>query len=562
MTTHRTYGIRETLDGAQRLRQIVRVLFAAGFEQYVDAARLRYLVPVTSRFSRGWTPRRSVPVLPVEVRLRRAFEELGTTFVKLGQMLSMRPDLVGEAAATEFAKLQENVRPIPHADVLAAVETSLGRSWHAVFRSIAQKPLAAASVAQVHRAVTKQGKAIVLKVQRPGIRAEVMRDLHILALLARLLERYVPAARSYQPVEILRTFSAWTVRELDFTVEAGHVERFREDFAREPRMHVPAVHWAYTRPDLLALDEVTGTRITDAAGMRRAKIQRRKTAQFVMEAFLRQFFVTGFFHGDPHPGNLLATADGGIVLYDFGIMGFLHAHLRDDLVAVFQAYVRRDVDAYLRHVLDLSRLAPDADVGAFKNEVRTIMDGLLYRPTAHKGIPEAFWRIIVAGGSHGVRFPTDLVLFAKALITIEGVIRTLDPHMEIDAAMAPLFAQLEADRIDPRAWLPEAREHGLELARRLSQLPERTEALLKRVEEGRFSVRLDLDELKVLLDEFDRENDLRVLAVVSTGLLVAATMLIAYPEAFTGAALFGKVGLLGAGALLIAVFFQARRKPA
>lgn len=555
-------AITQTLDDAHRLREIVRVLFVAGFEQYIEAARLRALVPFPHRLRRGLRPAPVGPAAPIEVRFRKACEQLGPTFVKLGQMLAVRPDVVGEEAAAEFAKLQERAAAVPYAEILAAVEEQLGGSWNKHFRSIAARPVASASIAQVHRAVTHDGRHVVLKVQRPGIRAEVTRDLHLLAVLARLLERYVPASRNYQPAEIVRTFSEWTLRELDFTIEAGHVERFRADFAEEPRMHVPAVHWEYTRPGLLALDEVPGVRLSDARRLRGKKIRRKETAAFVMEAFLRQFFVTGFFHGDPHAGNLLVAPGGGIVLYDFGIMGYLPSTLRYELVSAFQAYLRRDMEAFVKHVLDMSTLAPEADVGGFAAEVRKHVDAVIYRPAARKGLPQAYYQIIVSGGRHGVRFPVDLVLFAKALLTVESVLRTLDPRINMDAAMAPLFDQLTMSRLDPRSWLPEAREEALELVRKLPLIPERTSALLKRMDEGHFSVRLDLDELKSLMEEFDRENDLRVLAVVAAGVLVASALLLASPDALPWGSAFGKMGLAAAAVMLLGVFLQARHTPA
>ncbi|MEK7073455.1 MAG: AarF/UbiB family protein [Patescibacteria group bacterium] len=556
------YNLSRTIDDAQRLREIVRVLFSAGFEQYIGAARLRALVPLPHRLRHGLRSASVGPVAPVEVRFRRACEELGPTFVKLGQMLAVRPDVVGEDAAAEFAKLQERAAVVPYAEVLAVLQENLGGDWKKFFRSVTPRPIASASVAQVHRAVTLDGTHIVLKVQRPGIRVDMMRDLHLLALLARLLERYVPAARNYQPTEIVRTFSAWTLQELDFTVEAGHIERFRADFDEEPRMHIPAVHWEYTRPGLLALDEVSGIRLSETKKLRGKRVSRKDTAAFILEAFLRQFFVTGFFHGDPHPGNLLVAPGGGIVLYDFGIMGYLPSALRYELVSAFQAYLRRDMDAYVKHILDLSSLTSDVDVAGFSAEVRKHVDAVAYRPVGRKGLPLAFYKIIVSGSQHGVRFPTDLVLFAKALLTVENVLHTLDPKLNFDTAMTPLFDQMTMSRLDPRSWLPEAREETMEFVRRLPLLPERTSALLKRMEEGNFSVRLDLDELKSMLEEFDRENDLRVLAVVATGVLVASVLLLASPDSLPWGNTFGKMGLAASAVMLLGVFLQARQRPA
>ncbi|TAK05559.1 AarF/ABC1/UbiB kinase family protein [Patescibacteria group bacterium] len=556
------YNLRRGIDDAQRLREIVSVLFEAGFERQLQDINLCRLVPLPRRLVCGLRAAQAGPAVSVEVRFRKACEQLGPTFVKFGQMLALRPDVVGEDAAAEFAKLQERAAPVPYADVLAALEEQLGGGVKTFFRSVSPRPIASASMAQVHRAVTHDGKHIVLKVQRPGIRAEVTRDLHLLALLARLLERALPAARNYQPVDIVRTFSEWTLRELDFTVEAGHVERFRADFAEEPRMHVPAVHWDYTRPGLLALDEVSGIRLGQLKRLRSTKVNRKETAAFVMEAFLHQFFVTGFFHGDPHPGNLLVAPGGGIVLYDFGIMGYLPSALRYELVSAFQAYLRRDMEAFVKHVLDMSTLAPEADVVGFSAEVRKHVDAVVYRPSSHKGLPHAYYKIIVSGGRHGVRFPTDLVLFAKALLTIETVLQKLDPKINLDASMAPLFDQLTMARLDPRSWLPETREEALEFVRKLPLIPERTSALLKRMEEGNFSVRLDLDELKVLMEEFDRENDLRILAIVAAAILVASALVLASPGVLPWGSVFGKMGLLAAAVMLLGVFLQARHKPA
>jgi ubiquinone biosynthesis protein len=575
--------LKETIGDINRFRRVIMVLFEEGLSFFVDDLRLRYLLPTSTRLRcalmRGAKEcRRAIlgpeAAPPPEVRFRRAFERLGATFVKLGQILSTRSDLIPPQYVKEFAKLRDEVPPLPAGLAEKVVEKELGRPLMEMFRSFAKKPLAAASLAQVHKAVLKDGTPVAVKVRRPGIDHVVRNDIHILAYLAYLLEQHVPPSRRFRPTRIVKEFADWTLRELDFEFEGASIERFGQNFAGAGSVVIPKVFWKMTTRSVLTMELVEGISVDDAAGLKKAHIDRKELALVGLNFGFKQLFTDGFFHGDPHPGNMVAlpplkpAAEGEpssgprLGLYDFGIVGSISEKVRYELVSCFMSFVNKDIEMYIKHILDLAESLEDADVETFSSEVRAMLTGVLYKPMEKKRLGQSFYNVLLAGAGRGILFSRELLLVGKSLLTIEDVGLSLYPDVDLEAELRPYLGQVFRQEFSPKKIAKDAQATAFDTFYFMKHLPEQTRLLLDRLSSGQVGVKIDLQELRDLKAEFDRENDVRVLAILAAAMLLASAAAIRLDQA---AVTWGMdIGRLGFGVsiiLVLWVFYLVNRSP-
>ncbi len=578
-------SLKETIGDIKRFRTVVTVLFEEGLSFFVDDLRLRYLVPLRSRMRclvvRGAKEcRRAVlgpeAPPPPEVRFRRSFERLGATFVKLGQILSTRSDLLPPQYVAEFAKLQDEVPPLAPGVAVRAVEKEFGKPIGQLFRSFERRPLAAASLAQVHRAVLADGTQVAVKIMRPGIDETVRNDIHILAYLASLLEQHVPASRRYRPLRIVKEFADWTLRELDFELEAANIGRFAENFAGDPEVIIPRVHWPLTSKAVLTMDYVAGIKISDRAAMKRARIDGKQAALLGLRFGFKQLFTDGFFHGDPHPGNMVAIPPDKpkkgqdpsevpglrLGLYDFGIVGSISERIRFELISCFLSFANKDVESYIKHVLELAESVEGADVGAFAVAARNDLTGIIYKPTDKKRVGASFYNVLMSGARHGIQFSRELLLVGKTLLTIENVGLGLYPDIDLGETIKPYLNEVFRQEFNPKKIVHDARTTAFDTFYLLKHLPEQTRRLMERLSSGEIGVKIDLQELRDLKAEFDRQNDIRVMAVMAAALLLASAAALRLDQ--TAAAWGLDIGRLGLGVSLILiawVFYLVSRPP-
>ncbi|MFH2063475.1 MAG: AarF/ABC1/UbiB kinase family protein [bacterium] len=575
--------LRSTVGDLRRLRTIVSVLWDEGYDFLVDELQLRYLIPyrvrLRARFRLGVglagerLLRRAPHDVPPEVRLRRAFERLGPTFMKLGQLLSVRPDVVPAEYVRELAKLQDRGPQLGLGVAEKVVERELGQPIENLFRSFDPDPLAAASLAQVHRAELRDGTPVAVKVRRPSVAGTVRGDIHILTHLAALLERHVPGSRRFRPVELVREFADWTLKEIDLEVEGANMDMFRESLQKMPEVVVPRVHWDYVSPSVLVSDLIEGLKVDDLPALDAAGVDRRRLAEIGLRVGLHQFLINGFFHADPHPGNLTALPERGrpgddgylplrLGLYDFGLVGHISDRFRFELISCFVSFVERDEDSYVQHVMDLAEVEDGADVRSFESEVRTVLAGVLHKPAERKSMAAAFYRVVVAGAAHGVVFPTDLVLLAKSFMTVESIGLSLWPEIDLESEMRPFLAEVVKEELDPSRLVSDIKVSAFDSLYQLRQLPRETRTLLERLGRGEVGVKVNLQELRDLKEEFDRQNDVRVLSLLAVTLILASAIVLRLDSGVRTLGLpLGEFGLIVGGVTVGWLLRLIRRRP-
>ncbi len=430
-----------------RATEIVRILSANGFEFLVDAAGFGRYSAVVRWGARAWPGPRPKPTPasgePLPVRLRIVLEQLGPTFVKGGQLLALRPDLLPPAYGEELRKLQAEVSPFPAAKAREIVESELGMSVGEAFHSFEDEPFAAASLSQVHRAVRHDGRVVAVKVQRPDVEAAFDADLALLALGAARLQRRVASSWSISPVDTIAELDRWSRRELDFRGEARTAQAVARMFADDDDVVIPEVDTTRTTRRVLTMDLIEGVHPTSAQTLRSAGIDVDRVVETGTHAMVRQVFGFGLFHADPHPGNILVQPGGQVAFLDFGLFGRLDGRQRRHVGLVVWAMINGDLDQIADLLLRLAVLKPGADVRGFRDAISDLLNEWLGE-AQRTSIPRLLLRALGSGGTHGVTFSADLVLLARALISLEATVVRLQPGAKLTDRLSPSLPELKS----------------------------------------------------------------------------------------------------------------------
>jgi len=517
--------LRSRYRDFRRLRAIALVLAKYGFGELASVLVAHY------PFLKFSSPRVEAELSRGE-RLRLALEELGPTFVKLGQILSLRPDLVPPDIAGELRKLQDEAPSFPFSEVKAQIESELGQPLAALFQEFEEKPLAAASLAQVHRARTREGELVAVKVQRPGIREAIEADLDILFELARLGKRRLPSGELYDPVGAVEEFTRTIHEELDFTREGRHMEIFKHNFAEDETIYVPKVFWEYTTPHVLVMEYIQGIKISDLEQLEAAGLDRKAIARNGAQAILKQVFEHGFFHADPHPGNLLVLPGNVIAPLDFGMMGRLDEELRTLVAELLAGFVKKDVDRIIGALREMGSLDAEVDMQAFRVELSGLIDRYYGVPLKRLDLRRIFEEGMALVRNFHIKVPRGLVLMGKALVTEEGVGRMLDPDFDMVSMAEPYVEQLLRQRYDTHRQLAKWLEILDGYQRMLARLPADVQMALAGL--GRTSAARGEE----------RSRDRLSLAIVASALFLGASLIL---QSGTGPKLWGMpvLGLLG-----------------
>ncbi|MBU6163166.1 MAG: hypothetical protein KGO50_18800, partial [Myxococcales bacterium] len=455
-------------------------------------------------------------------RFRGVLEELGPTFVKVGQILSTRSDLLPPEFIAELSQLQDNVPALPFDVIREVIEFELGKPLSEAFREFTAEPLASASIAQTHRAVLPGRTEVVIKVQRPGIAATIRADLDLMYAIARLLEASFTEMEFYSPVAVVRALDEALTREIDFQFEADNLEEFGELFANDPGIIVPGVFRTHSTRAVLTMDLVQGLRIID---VERDSAEAHEAALLLVDSFYRQIFIHGRFHGDPHPGNLFVVRKPSglkLAFIDFGLCGSLSSLQRDQLVTLVVSVLSGDIDGTARVLIRMGKPVGNVDIHEFKLEVASIRERHFKRRLNQINMSAFLRDAFDAAQRYRIRVAAEYSVLSKAAVTVEGVVRALAPSLDLHTHIKPYSTRLLQEHYAPEKLVKGAISGTLHLANFLREVPEQLGQVLLDLESGRLTVQMQNPGLNGLSNDLNQQTTRMFMALVCAGLTVSA----------------------------------------
>jgi len=528
----------------RRYRTILGILIKYGFGHVVEQLNINYYLELGRKIVTLGTAPKEIERLTQPQRLRLALEELGPTFIKLGQLLSTRPDLIPREYAEEFAKLQDRVPSIPFNKIREQVELELGYPLEQLFTSFTETPLAAASISQVHRGKLKDDSEVVIKVRRPAIERVIETDIDILLGLAFLVENHLPGGDIYDPVGLVKEFRRTINRELDFSREGRTIDRFVNNFKDDPTVLIPRVHWPVSGERVLTLDYVSGIKISDIPALQKEAFDLQTVAANGANAFLRQVLEYGLFHGDPHPGNLLVAPDNVIVILDFGMVGRLSEDLKQQLVELLLAVVQRDVDRIIHQLLYSGDMDDEADLKKLKRDLGEFIEDYYETPLQEIKVGRLLSEFVEILTSYRIRFPADLMLLARALVAMEGVGRQLDPEFDMIGHLRPFMERLVKERLAPGNLSRELSRTLLAYGSLARNLPRDLKEFINRVNHNKFKIDLEHRGLEKLIADLDKSSNRLSFSLLIAALIIGSSLIM---QTNKGPMMFGfpMLGMLG-----------------
>lgn len=453
------------------------------------------------------------------MHLRLALAELGPVFIKLGQMLSTRPDLVPPAFVAELAKLQSSAPALADGVARAVIEEELGAAPEVLFAEFDAEPLASASIGQAHAATLHDGTRVVVKVRRPDAAARVHEDLDILVNLATEAERRSSTAAEIDAVGLVSGFAATVRAELDYLQEGRNAERFARDLASDDRIVIPRVFWATSTSRVLALERVGGTKVDDLAGLERAGVDRGRVIRDAVDAVAQMVFVHGFFHADPHPGNLFVQPSGVIALIDFGMVGEIDDELRDRCISLFLALAGKDVAAIAAALLRMGAGRARVDRAALERDLVPLVASYSGKRLAEVDTGSVVTVLLAVLRRHRLQLPPTVVLLLRMVLMIDGMGRALDPTFRLGVAVRPHVARLAADRMMPGAWVRRAVRAREDLTDLAADLPGRVRRIAASIETDGVPVAIHAAALDPLVTRLERIGDRLVGGMIAAALI-------------------------------------------
>jgi ubiquinone biosynthesis protein len=456
-------------------------------------------------------------------RFRNVLEDLGPTFIKLGQVMSTRPDIMPPEFMAELKRLQDRVPPMPLDEVYTQIEQSLGKPVSEAFAFFDERPLGAASIGQVHRARTLEGRECVVKVQRLGIGAKIQTDLDILYYLARLLEATIEEVELYSPTAIVKEFSHALVAELDFRKEAKNAQEFARNFKDVGDVRAPFIFEELTTAQVMTMEFVDARRLSDIVP---DSDEAHAVLKRLLDAVVKMVLFDGFFHGDPHPGNILVDDKGHLIFIDFGLIGRMSAAQQDEVINLIITVLSGDVDGIARTLLRMGRPVGRVNLRAFKADVVRIRDAYLLSNLADINVSQFVQEVMDAAQQHRIRLNPTYAVLTKAAMTIEGIMRFLEPALDVIAVASPYVKMLAARRFSARKIGASALRTSMALSGFLTQLPDQMDQVLMDLEGGNLTISVKNDELESLGQHLNTLGTRLFLGIIASGLAVSAAIML------------------------------------
>ncbi|MCC6276746.1 MAG: AarF/ABC1/UbiB kinase family protein [Oligoflexia bacterium] len=516
LTTGRQIG--QTLKNAARLRHIVGVFATHGFQNILERAKLGQFI------LRKITRNEVLENKSVAERTRLAFEELGPTFVKFGQLLSTRPNLIPPDFVEEFKKFHDQVATVPFSEIKKTIDQEFEGKTETIFSFIDPTPLAAASIAQVHSAQMRTGEAVVIKVQRPHIVERIKEDLGVLYGLAGIIEQYIPESRPYNPHSMVDEFFKTLELETNFIVEANNIRRIAKNFENDSSVKIPHAYIEFSTPKVLVLEKIDGIPFSDQEKLRAAGIDREKIVHVGGKAFFKMVFRDGIFHGDLHAGNLFILPDNRIGVVDFGVVGRVSQKTKDSIANMLLALATEDYEMLTYEYLDLAPYNSKVNQDQLTREIRDLIAPYFGMRFKQVNFGKLLLDSTAIAARYGIVMPSELMLFFKGIVTIEGLGRTIIKDFDVLSFAMEFAEEIVKNRYDVGRMAKDLAVVGRDTSSLLAALPRQLKQLMRKLNSNDFAVDINVSQIEELRKSIQTSGSLQYLGLVIAGLTIASTM--------------------------------------
>ncbi|WP_147804234.1 ABC1 kinase family protein [Alkalicoccus halolimnae] len=495
---------------ANRFRQIINALIRNGFGFFVQKIGLIDEVPRP----RKWRVPEEKRIKSTEERIRILLEELGPAFVKLGQIASTRKDIFPQPLLDELEKLQDHVSPFSYEEVKQVFEDETGDPLSSYFSEFEEEPLASASIGQVHKAKTHDGRKVAVKIQRPGVQKTIETDLDILHEIALLADRHIEGTARYHLPKLVKEFTKMILRELNYKIEGRNADRIRRQTADDPRIYIPEVDWKCTTEKIMTMELIEGTNVNHLDIHSISRERREHISEAITYTICKQIFIDGFYHADPHPGNIYVMENDVIGLLDFGMVGRLTQELRSSLASLVIGILRKNTDDIVKAISKMGRVPLEIDREGLKKEIDDFQDLYFNVPMQEIRFGEVVNDLLALIGSYNIEVPHDVTLVAKALVTVESIISELDPELSIIEVVEPLGDELLREHLSPIHLQRRLRNHALDYLDALSGTPDMIKKTMTLIEKGRLRHEIRLPEVELIGRRYARIGNQLTLSVL------------------------------------------------
>lgn len=545
--------IKRTIRNTKRLAEIIKVLTRFGFRQVFVDSGLFHLLDFNKEDIDS-NPTKASRKLPRPVRMRMALEELGPTFIKLGQILSTRPDLIPTEWADEFKKLQDRCTQVPFDDIKKVLAEEFPGRLELLFSSINEQAIASASMAQVHQAKLADGQEVVVKVLKPGNRQLVEEDISLVESLAQFLEQYF-SNLGYSPVAVAKEFSRVLLKEVNLIYEGQATDRLRQYFEDDPDIFFPKVHWEATTRNVLTLEEIKGLRLSTVKPEELTKSARRTIVAHGTNAVFKQCLQFGYFHADPHPGNIFLLPDNKLCFIDCGMTGQLDKRTGDQLIDLVAGVIKGDVDRLCRVVIELTDANPAIVAKReFRSELQHLANQVKETELQKLDIATLLTDFFSMLQRFHITCPSDLLLLTKALTIIESVAEYFDPSFDVIAHVEPQIQEIVARRYGINALKNRAIKSLIGYLQLLEDAPGDLQRFLDYIRHSRFTLNLELRRIEHLADKIDLSSRMMGMAMIISALIVGSSILILADRISQRSGILGTIGIIG---LILAGVYSA-----
>ncbi|RLG14137.1 MAG: AarF/ABC1/UbiB kinase family protein [Candidatus Nanohalarchaeota archaeon] len=522
----------------KRYRQIFDVLVKYGFEDVAGALNVKQASYLRKRFEKPEYVR--LAKLPAPVRVRMILEELGPTFIKFGQILSTRPDLIPMEYAEELKKLQDCVPKRAYSTIKDVIEEETGKEIHTIFPYFEENPIASASIGQVHIAKLKNGKKVIVKVQKPDIENVIEYDISILYDVANLIEGYMPEARQFGPKLLVSEFAKTIRREQNYRREARNATRFRQNFKGMDILYVPEVEWEYNSRKVLVLEYIEGKKFNDYLASKPTVASKKTIARRINNSYMKMILEDGFFHADPHPGNIIIQKDNVVCLVDFGMVGYIDRSLRSQIVSLLYALAKEDTEKTIASFIDIGVLSDDTNIRQFRSDFHEVLHEYYNTELKEVHVSEMFHDILEVVRAHKVRLPHNFLYLLKVIGEIESICQELDPGFNLTKNMGPFLRKLLKEQMEPKYLVKNIHEGLMSFNDFIWKTPKRFNNIFDKLEHGKLKLEFEHKGLEQTNRHLESASNKITFSIIIAAIIMGSSLLI-----LRGGVIVSTIGIMG-----------------